>query len=203
MTPIAVDEDVPELASFPRQNPSSREELVLVGKGSLDLHQISSHEVLPRDLLDSRKMVNFLIWLHLGKEIWRNSNVVPSDIPVFREFLSSLAILDASIPVLLSFFEYVIMVDLGNFPNDVVLSAKHIHDGPPPFLPVGVELPLHHEHLVLQRLGRLGLLLLLLGLGLLVLLFFLAALGDADLVSEAVLHLVLAVLVLRLVLHTL
>ena len=70
--------------------PGLREEIVILRKLPLHLHQVSAQMILFAHHIYARELADFLIGFHFGKEIWCNCKVVPADIPHRAKFPTTL-----------------------------------------------------------------------------------------------------------------
>lgn len=65
-----------------RINPCVREKLILVWKFLLKTSQMYAKSVFTRNIVHSQEVIYSLKRLHIGKEIWLNSKILPPNFPL-------------------------------------------------------------------------------------------------------------------------
>ena len=60
---------ISEVRRFVRHQPRFWKEIVLFRKDPLHLHQIPSHMIFPCNDINSRILIDFLIWVHFTQKI--------------------------------------------------------------------------------------------------------------------------------------
>ena len=71
-----------EFLEIPRQVPSEREVVILIGILLPHLHEVLGEQVLPRERVHAWKVVDFLMVFHLHEHLGRDCPVRPPNIPL-------------------------------------------------------------------------------------------------------------------------
>lgn len=80
---VFVGERILEFTKLRRKNISPWKEFVLLIKLFLHFDQVPCQMIFTRELEHARKVVDLLIWFHLGYSLRKNTLVSPEDVPVF------------------------------------------------------------------------------------------------------------------------
>ena len=84
--------------------------------------------VFASDALNAREHINFLPGMQFSYEIWRHTQVVPSNIKLVGKF-AHLAISHPALMILLEISQFPVQVSSRYLLNDIVLSLLHVnHD---------------------------------------------------------------------------
>ena len=116
-----------EVDDIAGEHPGLREKVELLGEGPLHAHQVPRQVVLLGDRVHARVVIHLLVRAHLGEEVRRDGQVVPRNVPVFRQLLVVLAASDRSVVVLLVLLQLEAEHLAANLLYHVVLCAIDIH----------------------------------------------------------------------------
>ena len=79
---LFIYEVISEITMFWWQHPSFWKKLKLLRVQFCKLHQILGHVVFLSNLVHARKLINFLIWLHLCEKVNSDAQIVPGYIVI-------------------------------------------------------------------------------------------------------------------------
>ena len=86
-------------------------EVIFVGEDGLEAHQVPTKHVLLGQVIDARKVISTLVWLHVLEELHGDWAIEPCDIPLS----------------ILSFGQMILKVEFGNFFDYIVMSPQRVH----------------------------------------------------------------------------
>lgn len=97
---------------FRREEPSLREELVIIWEDLLHAHQVPCKVVLSCQCVHAREVIDPLVWLHLLQLLTLHSSILPTYVPI----------------LLLRSCQLHFIILLRYVSHNVVLGLHHIHD---------------------------------------------------------------------------
>ena len=116
-----------EVEDVAGEHPGLREKVELLGKGPLHAHQVPRQVVLLGDGVHAGVVIYLLVGVHLGEEVGRDGQVVPRNVPVFRQLLVVLPASDRPLVVLLVLLQLEAENLAAHFLHHVVLCAVNVH----------------------------------------------------------------------------